>query len=112
MRFENHSGASLKTCSSCKTDFSLSQFPKKGEGRTEAYCKPCFNLKRKNKRVPFHRWSVLDLPIRIYLSEIKSRWIDCLFNMLCEYESLLSTEPDLDVDDILDRCSRIDLLIA
>ena len=62
--------------------------------------------------MPDYRWSVLDLSVRIYLSEIKSRWIDCLFSMLCDYESLLSTEPDLDVDDILDRCSRINLLIA
>lgn len=112
MRFENHSSLLVKTCMACKTDFSLTQFPQKGKGRTEAYCKKCFNLRRRNKRMSTYRWNVLDLPIRIYLSEVKSRWIDCLFSMLCDYESLLATEPNLNVDDILDRCSRIDLLIA
>ncbi len=109
---QKNDAVTLKSCTSCNAELPLDKFPKKGSGRIESNCKNCFNLKRKNNRVPVRRWSILNLPIRIYLSEIKSRWIDCLFNLLCEYDLLLATEEDLDVDVILNRCSKIQTMIA
>lgn len=101
----------FKVCSFCQTELQISNFPKKGKGRIESQCKKCFNMKRQRNRDHRNKWNILNLPTTIYFSEIRSNWIDCLLNILCDYKFLLSAEPEVTLDSVLNRCSQIKLLL-
>lgn len=101
----------LKVCSFCQTELQISNFPKKGKGRIESKCKKCFNMKRQHNRGHRGKWNILNLPITICLSEIKSSWVDCLLKILCDYKFLLSAEPEVTLDSVLNRCSQIKSLL-
>ena len=104
--------AEYKACVACGTKFSLSEFPKKGNGRYESRCKGCHNERQRNRRGESIApdWSVNDLPVVERENATAGDFVNVLYSSLATL-GYLRTNSEISVDSLLKRPSRVDSLL-
>jgi hypothetical protein len=103
-----------KDCKSCKINFSLNCFPKKGKDRYELNCKTCHSLKKRNDRrsKPISKWCLSNISTQINWIEVEScSFTNGLYFVLKGQEYKGSNEKIQDVDHFLHRKNSIEMML-